>query len=94
MEVFELFKTFFNVDQEAYDLLRSEFTYPPYPCAIPESFMLQKASTYYLKCLTESELNYISYRNLQQLFEKSQNYRKTVQKNDREFVGRYLESLH
>ena len=41
------------------------FTYPPYPCTIPQSFMLQKRSTCYIKCLSDSEFNYISYEVLQ-----------------------------
>lgn len=108
MNLLQLFKTFYNADQETYDLLISEFvtksfsrgsylikpgqtqhnfyfvkkgvqmsyfetgekqhvinfTYPPYPSTIPESFMLQRPATYYLKCLTESEFDYISYDTL------------------------------
>ena len=116
MDLLQLFKSVHNIDQEAFDLLLSEFTvktfprgsylvkpgdiqrqfyfvikgvqmsyfesgekqhvinftYAPFPCAIPGSFMLQKPSTYYLKCLSESEFNCISYDSLQQLFDKSQ----------------------
>lgn len=124
MNLFQLFKSFYNIDQEAYDLLISEFitktfskgsylvkpgqiqrnfyfvntgiqmsyfdtgdkqyvinfTYSPYPSTIPESFMLQKPATYYLKCLTESEFNYISYDTLQELFEKSQKIERLFRK--------------
>lgn len=73
------------------------FTYAPYPCAIPGSFMLQKPATCYLKCLTESELNYISYETLQQLFEKSQNierlFRKIAEHLLAGILTRYIE-LH
>ncbi|QHT67060.1 Crp/Fnr family transcriptional regulator [Rhodocytophaga rosea] len=48
------------------------FTYPPNPCAIPESFSFQKPSTYSLTCLSDSEMEYISFESLQQLFDKSQ----------------------
>jgi len=56
------------------------FTYAPFPCAIPGSFMLQQPSTYYLKCLTDSELYSISYETLQQLFEKSQKIERLFRK--------------
>lgn len=48
------------------------FTYYPNLCAIPESFSFQKPSTYFLTCLTDSELEALSYTELQNLFEKSQ----------------------
>ena len=47
------------------------FAYPPNFCAIPESFFLQKPSRYYLTCLTDSELDYLSFESLQILFDKS-----------------------
>lgn len=48
------------------------FTYYPNICAIPESFLFQKPSQYFLTCLTDSELEYITYEELQLLFDKSQ----------------------
>ena len=48
------------------------FTYPPNLCAIPESFSFQVPSKYFLTCLTDSELEYITYDELQKLFDKSQ----------------------
>ena len=141
MDLLQLFKSFYNIDQEAYDVLKEEFitktfsrgsylvkpgliqhnfyfvnkgiqmayfdtgdkqhvinfTYPPYPCAIPGSFMLQKPATYYLKCLTESEFNYISYDTLQQLFEKSQKIERLFRKMTEHLLAgtlkRYIE-LH
>jgi len=48
------------------------FTYSPSPCAIPDSFMFQKASVYSLVCLTESEVDCISYAKLQEVFDASQ----------------------
>lgn len=48
------------------------FTYPPNFCAIPESFSLQQPSTYFLTALTDSEMDYITYDALQDLFDRSQ----------------------
>ena len=141
MNLLQLFKTIYNIDQETYDLLISEFiiksfskrsylvkpgqiqhnfyfvnkgvqmsyyetgekehvinfTYPPYPSTIPESFMLQKPATYYLKCLTDSEFSYISYDTLQQLFEKSQKIERLFRKMTEHLLAgtlkRYIE-LH
>jgi CRP-like cAMP-binding protein len=47
------------------------FMYAPFPCAVPGSFMLQKPSTYYLKCLNDSKFYSISYNALQELFDRS-----------------------
>lgn len=47
------------------------FTYPPNLCAIPESFMFQRAAPYYLKCLTDSSFNSLSFDVLNELFDKS-----------------------
>lgn len=48
------------------------FTYPPNLCAIPESFSFQIPSKYFLTCLTDSELEYITFEELQILFDQSQ----------------------
>lgn len=48
------------------------FTYPPDLCAIPESFSFQVPSKYFLTCLTDSEMEYLTYEELMILFEKSQ----------------------
>lgn len=48
------------------------FTYPPNLCAIPESFSFQNPSKYFLTCLTDSELDYITFEELQKLFDQSQ----------------------
>jgi CRP-like cAMP-binding protein len=48
------------------------FTYPINLCAIPESFMFQKPATYFLKCMTASCLECISFEHLQQVFDQSQ----------------------
>ena len=48
------------------------FTYSPGICAIPDSFSFQKPSDHYLVCLTDSELDYVTYDDLQNLFDQSQ----------------------
>lgn len=47
------------------------FTYPPNLCAVPESFSFQKPSNCELVCITDSEMDCLSYDDLQGLFERS-----------------------
>lgn len=56
------------------------FTYKPNLCAIPESFHFQTASKCFLKCLTDSELLYITYEELQVLYNKSQEIERLFRK--------------
>ena len=56
------------------------FTYPPDISAVPESFLLQKPSAYYIQCLTDTRLNCISYTKLQLLFDKSQSLERLFRK--------------
>ncbi len=56
------------------------FTYKPSLCAIPESFQFQKPSKYFLTCLTDSEFDYISFDELQSLFEQSQQIERLFRK--------------
>lgn len=56
------------------------FTYPFNVCAIPESFQFQARSKYYLTCLTESELDYILFDELQELFDQSQQLERLFRK--------------
>jgi len=44
------------------------FTYSPGFCAIPESFLFQKPSSYSLISLTHSEMDYISFYELEEIF--------------------------
>lgn len=44
------------------------FTYSPGFCAIPESFLFQKPSSYSLISLTHSEMDYISFFELEEIF--------------------------
>ncbi|GAL87671.1 cyclic nucleotide-binding protein [Sporocytophaga myxococcoides] len=45
------------------------FTYFPNLRAIPESFSFQMPFRYFLYCLTDSELEYLTYDELQKLFD-------------------------
>lgn len=56
------------------------FTYAPNICAIPESFSFQTPSKCFLTCLTDSELDYISYEALQKLFDQSQQIERLFRK--------------
>jgi CRP-like cAMP-binding protein len=56
------------------------FTYPPNPCAIPESFHAQRPSNYFLKCLTDSEFQSISFDQLQKLFDQSRELERLFRK--------------
>jgi CRP-like cAMP-binding protein len=61
--------SYFDTDDKIYTLA---FTYFPYLCGIAESFSFQVPSKYTLVCLTDSELEYLSYANLQKLVDQSQ----------------------
>lgn len=47
------------------------FCYPPNLCGVPESFFFQKPSNCYLVCLSDTVADYISYDDLQKLFDES-----------------------
>lgn len=47
------------------------FTYATGICAIPDSFSQQVPSTYFLVCLSDSEMDCITYDNLQTVFNQS-----------------------
>lgn len=46
------------------------FSYPPFFCAVPDSFLLQIPSMFFLESITESKMLRISYEKLQALLEK------------------------
>ncbi|WP_257670677.1 Crp/Fnr family transcriptional regulator [Parapedobacter tibetensis] len=60
---------YFETGDKIYTLA---FTYFPYLCAIAESFSFQVPSKYHLVCLTDSELEYITHDDLQNLVDQSQ----------------------
>lgn len=61
--------SYFDTDNKTHVIA---FTYPPNLCAIPESFQFQIPSKYFLYCLTDSELDYVTFEALQKLFDQSQ----------------------
>lgn len=61
--------SYFDTDDKTHVIA---FTYFPNLCAIPESFSFQTPSKYFLTCLTNSELEYITFEELQKLFDQSQ----------------------
>lgn len=48
------------------------FAYSPNLCAIPESFNFQTQSNYFLTCLSDSTLGYLTFDELQHIFDQSQ----------------------
>ncbi len=56
------------------------FAYSPNLCAVPESFFYQKPSQYYVTCLTDSEMDSLSFAALQQLFDQSQQIERLFRK--------------
>jgi CRP-like cAMP-binding protein len=56
------------------------FTYQPNPCAIPESFSFQTPSKYFLKCLSDSDFNYLTFDVLQELFDRSREIERLFRK--------------
>jgi CRP-like cAMP-binding protein len=46
------------------------FTYPPGLCSIPDSFLLQKPSNYFLQCITDSSFEAITLKDLELLFDR------------------------
>ncbi len=56
------------------------FAYPPSICAIPESFFFQRPSKYYLTCLTDCQLNYLTFNNYQELLDNSQQIERLFRK--------------
>lgn len=56
------------------------FTYPPGPCAIPDSFQQQIPSRHYLQCVSDSEFDSLSFDNLQELFDESRELERLFRK--------------
>jgi CRP-like cAMP-binding protein len=62
--------SYYEADDKLYVIT---FTYPPNLCAIPDSFLFQRKSKFYLKCLADSEFLVLSYDRLQMIFDQSRN---------------------
>ncbi len=56
------------------------FTYFPDLCAIPDSFSLQKPSDFFLTCLSDSELDALSFQDLNALFDLYPNIERLFRK--------------
>ena len=69
--------SYFDADRKMHVIA---FTYPPDFCAIPESFSFQIPSGYYLYCLTDSDMDYITYPELERLFDQSQTLERLFRK--------------
>lgn len=73
------------------------FTYAPNLCTIPDSFSFQIPSRYFLSCLTDSEMDYLTYDTLQELFEQSRGierlFRKITEATLAGMINRHVE-LH
>lgn len=69
--------SYFDADNKTHVIA---FTYCPHLCAIPDSFSFQTPSKYYLTCLTDSEMEYITFDELQSLFEQSQQIERLFRK--------------
>lgn len=86
--------SYFDADRKMHVIA---FTYPPDFCAIPESFSFQKPSAYYLYCLTDSDMEYIAYPELERLFDQSQTlerlFRKATEAVLAGLINRHIE-LH
>lgn len=60
--------SYFDTDHKTHVVA---FTYYPNLCAIPESFSFQAPSKYYLSCITGSEMDAITFNELNDLFDQS-----------------------
>ncbi|MBC9912564.1 Crp/Fnr family transcriptional regulator [Chitinophaga varians] len=59
---------YFDTDDKTYVI---DFSYFPGLCAIAESFSFQVPSKYFITCLTDSEMECLSYERLQKLLDQS-----------------------
>lgn len=86
--------SYFETDNKTHVIA---FTYFPSLCAIPESFMLQKPSKYYLTCLSDSEMAYLTYDELQKIYDRSQSverlFRRLTENVLAGMINRHIELL-
>lgn len=71
------------------------FSYPPFLAALPESFFMQKPASYSLICLTDSEVDYLTFSELEELFTKSRQverwFRKLAESVSAGLINRQIE---
>ena len=82
--------SYYQDDGKIYALV---FMYAPRLCAIPDSFSFQTPSKYHLTCLTDSELSYISFDELQGLVNQSQSIERLFRKMTEAMLGEMID-LH
>lgn len=63
------------------------FSYPPQVCSITESFAFQKTTKQAIICLSESELDYISFEQLQSLYSECPNIERLFRKMAETFLA-------
>ena len=64
------------------------FTYPPNLCALPESFSQQKPSKYHYTSITDSEIQYLTFDDLQHLYKEFPNIETLFRKiNEKLLIG-------
>ncbi|MBS3913644.1 MAG: Crp/Fnr family transcriptional regulator [Bacteroidetes bacterium] len=56
------------------------FTYSPNLCAIPESFFQQTPSKYWLTCISDSEMDYITFEDLQAVMDANRHIERLFRK--------------
>ncbi len=69
--------SYFDADDKSHVIA---FTYYPNLCAIPDSFQFQAPSKYFLTCLMDSEMEFITFDELQKLFDESQQIERLFRK--------------
>lgn len=86
--------SFFDIANKSHVIA---FTYSPGYCAIPDSFSFQAPSKCFLTCLTDSEFDYISFDDLEELYDQSQQierlFRKMIESVLAGLISRHIE-LH
>lgn len=82
--------SYYHADDKIYALV---FMYAPHLCAIPDSFSFQTPSKYHLTCLTDSELDFITFEELQGLVNQSQSIERLFRKMTEAMLGEMID-LH
>ena len=69
------------------------FTYPPNLCALPESFSQQKPSKYYYTSITDSQIQYLTFDELQRIYSQFANIETLIRKINEKLLAGML-NLH